>query len=233
VVKVAVSAAPGLEMLDISRQRLTAHQFVHDTLRRAILSGALGGGTRLVQADLAAQLDVSTTPVREALRDLTVEGLVEFRPHMGAVVRELDLEELIEMYEIRKALEPLALRRAAERITPDELAQAESLLKAMDKEKDPAAWTELNTRFHGVFERAADAPFLQSVVRSVQDVAAIYVAHSLQLSPNRQAAGNREHRAILQALRRKDIKTAEQCLVKHLDSTLQSILKTRTRNGHR
>lgn len=226
-----INAAPRLGMFDISRQRLTAHQFVHDTLRRAILSGALSGGTRLVQADLAAQLAVSTTPVREALRDLTIEGLVKFHPHTGAVVRELDLDEVIEMYEIRKALEPLALRRAAERITPGDLAEADALLKAMDNEKNAAAWIELNSRFHGVFERAAGAPFLQSVVKSVQDVAAIYVAHSLQLSPSRLAAGNREHRAILHALRRKDVETAQSLLVKHLDSTVQSILKGRPENG--
>lgn len=228
----AISAAPNLAMFDVSRQRLTAHQFVHDTLRRAILSGALRGGTRLVQADLAAQLAVSTTPVREALRDLTVEGLVEFHPHLGAVVRAPNLDEVVEMYEIRQALEPLAIRRAAERITPEELAEADSLLKAMDAERDPAAWAELNTQFHQIFERAADAPFLQSIIKSVQDVAEIYVAHSLELSPNRLTAGNREHRAILHALRRKDVEAAQSLQIKHIDSTLQSIVKYRPENGH-
>jgi DNA-binding GntR family transcriptional regulator len=223
-----------MEMFDVSQPRVTAHQFVHDTLRRAILSGALAGGARLVQADLATQLSVSTTPVREALRDLTVEGLVEFRPHIGAVVRELDMEALIELYEVRKALEPLSLRRAAARITPAEMAEAEALQKLMNKEKDPAAWTELNWQFHSVLERAAHSPFLQSVVKSVQDVAAIYVAHSLHLRPNRLASGNREHRALLTALRSGDVDAAAAMLVQHLDNTLDSILEghdERRQNG--
>ena len=73
--------------------RQTAHEFVRSVLRRAILSGELAGGTRLVQAELAAVLEVSTTPVREALRELASEGLVRFDPHRGAVVQELSGEE--------------------------------------------------------------------------------------------------------------------------------------------
>lgn len=211
--------------LPVAQPRVTAHEFVYDTLRRAILSGALPGGARLVQADIANQLSVSTTPVREALRDLAAEGLVVFRSHIGAVVRELDFEELIELYDIRKALEPLAIRRAAASITPEELASAAALVRAMEQESDPGAWAALNRTFHGLVEEAAHAAFIMSVLKGVQDVAAIYVAHSLLRDPGRIASGNKEHRAMLDALSRGDGDTAAEVLVEHLNSTLQAVLK--------
>lgn len=214
--------------LSMSQPRVTAHEFVHDTLRRAILSGALPGGARLVQADIASQLSVSTTPVREALRDLAAEGLVVFRAHIGAVVRALDVEELLELYDIRKALEPLAIRRAAARITPDELAAATVLAKTMEQENDPAVWAALNRTFHEQLEEAAHASFIQSVFRGVQDIAAIYVAHSLISEPDRISSGNAEHRALLAALARGDGDEASSILVEHLDATLQAVLRARS-----
>lgn len=213
-------------MLPITQSRVTAHEFVHDTLRRAILSGALPGGARLVQADIASQLSVSTTPVREALRDLAAEGLVVFRAHIGAVVRELDFEELAELYEIRKVLESLAMQRAAARITREELAAAEALAAAMEQERDPTAWAVLNRTFHTMLEDAAHASFVQTVLKGVQDIAAMYVAHSLIMEPSRMTSGNQEHRALLAALGRGDGDAAASVLVEHLDATLQSVLKS-------
>jgi DNA-binding GntR family transcriptional regulator len=218
--------APSL--LDIAQPRVTAHEFVLNTLRRSILGGILPGGSRLVQADIAQQLSVSTTPVREALRDLAAEGLVLFKPHVGAVVRELDLDEVVELYDVRKALEPLAIRRAATQITAEELADARALARQMETETDPAAWAELNHRFHAVLEDAARAPIIQSVLKTVRDIAAIYVAHSLIAHPGRTSSGNKEHRAILAALRRHDGDAAAALLVAHLDATLQAILRART-----
>jgi DNA-binding GntR family transcriptional regulator len=215
-------------LLQGAQPRVTAHEFVHSTLRRAILSGVLPGGSRLVQADIASQLSVSTTPVREALRDLAAEGLVVFRPHIGAVVRELSLDELVELYDLRKAIEPLSIRRAAARITKRELDEAQRLAREMENETDPARWAELNWQLHTVLEAAAAAPFIQSVLKSVQDIAAIYVAHSLTLRPDRIASGNKEHRALLAALRRHDEDGAAKQLVAHLESTLQAILKSRS-----
>jgi DNA-binding GntR family transcriptional regulator len=214
-------------MMPIGQQRVTAHDFVYDTLRRAILSGALPGGARLVQADIASQLSVSTTPVREALRDLTAEGLVVFNAHTGAIVRALDLQELEELYDIRKALEPLAIQRAAARITPEELAAASALARAMEQENDPAAWAALNRTFHGLLEEAAHTSFIQSVLKGVQDISAIYVAHSLIKEPNRIAVGNLEHRQLLDALSKGDAAKATSVLLEHLDSTLQSILEAK------
>jgi DNA-binding GntR family transcriptional regulator len=84
----------------------TAHEFARATLRHAILTGQIPGGSRLVQTDLAAQLSLNTTPVREALRDLATEGLIRFDPHRGAVVHRLTQREVDEVYRIRGCSNP-------------------------------------------------------------------------------------------------------------------------------
>lgn len=220
-----------MELPEFPQERRTAHQFARETLRRAILSGALVGGTRLVQADIAAQLKVSTTPVREALRDLAADGLILFDPHRGAIVHELDVSELVEVYEIRQALEPLAIRKATGHLSDDELDTAAALQARMDRETDPGAWADLNWQFHALLERAANSPRLLSVVKSMQDTAAIYVGHSLKVEPERIAEGNREHRELLDALRRRDADSAAAILRAHLDATLRSVLASRSLEG--
>src|SRR5665811_2234033 len=111
--------------------RQTAHEYVREVLRKNILNGDLPGGARLVQAELGAMLDVSTTPVREALRDLASEGLVRFDPHRGAVVTELDLEDVKDIYEIRRILEPEAMRQSAPKVSEELLVQLRKLHQRM------------------------------------------------------------------------------------------------------
>lgn len=219
----SAGAQPLSRLLRVEEQRRTAHEFVRDTLRRAVLSGALAGGTRLVQADIAAQLNVSTTPVREALRDLAADGLIRFDPHRGGIVNTIDADEFREIYEIRKRLEPYAVRRAAERISAKDLEAAAALATEMEREADPGVWTELNWRFHGMLVMAARSPRLLSVVKSAQDAAALYVARSLQETPSRIEQGNAEHRALLEAIRRRDGEAVERILVEHLEGTLEAL----------
>jgi DNA-binding GntR family transcriptional regulator len=207
-----------------TRERVTAHQYAKEALRHAILSGQLPGGSRLVQADLAAELRVSTTPIREALRDLVAEGLIVFDPHRGALVRSLNVAEVEEVYAIRRALEPLAVRLATDRITKQELADASKLLKQMEACTEPAEWVELNWRFHTLIETAARSPLLESITRSTRDIASLYVAHSVKQFPERLREGNREHRAMLTAMRRGDPDKATDILVQHLDGTLRAVL---------
>jgi DNA-binding GntR family transcriptional regulator len=201
--------------------RRTAHELVRDTLRRAILRGTLAGGQRLVQAEIADQLDVSTTPVREALRDLASEGLIRLDAHRGAIVRELDLTEVREIYDLRKLLEPEALRRAAQHITDEELDAAEALQVQMDVETDAGAWADLNREFHATLVKAARSPRLIMILQNLRDSAAPYVGLSLQASDEQRAHANEQHRAMLAALRARDAEAGAQIAVDHLESTVQ------------
>jgi DNA-binding transcriptional regulator YhcF (GntR family) len=103
---------------DIGNWR-TAHDFAKQTLRRAILRGELPGGTRLIQSDLATQLGVSTTPVREALRDLAGGGLITLDRNRGGVVRELNWHEVEEIDQIQERLRPLAMELAVRNISDE------------------------------------------------------------------------------------------------------------------
>jgi DNA-binding GntR family transcriptional regulator len=204
--------------------RLTAHTLVCETLRRAILSGSLPGGTRLVQADIASALQVSTTPVREALRDLATEGLITLDPHRGAVVRAINIDELHEIYEIRTLLEPYALRRAAERITNEELARARALNEQMkDLDQDTGAWVELNRNFHQVLIDAAGSPHLASILSGLQNSASMYVSIAMQTHPGGQKQAVKEHSALLTALRKRDPERAAELAVQHLHSTIEML----------
>lgn len=137
--------------------RRTAQELVRDTLRTAILNGEIPAGTRLVQADLAEQLQVSTTPVREALRSLAAEGLVKLDAHRGAVVRRLDDTEVLEIFELRCLLEPAVLERAISRISDEQIDETAAIEAELSAETDPARWSQLNRQFHGVFMTAAQS----------------------------------------------------------------------------
>ncbi|HYJ70033.1 MAG TPA: GntR family transcriptional regulator [Nocardioidaceae bacterium] len=204
-------------------ERRTAHELVRDTLRRAILTGQIPGGQRLVQADLAKQLEVSTTPVREALRDLSAEGLIDLDAHRGAIVRSLSKEEVEEIYWLRQLLEPELMGRAVANITDEQIAQAEAIQKKADKEKDPAAWVELNKAFHRVFNVASNSPRLASIVENLQDSGTAYVLASLVAGSRNTTEANAQHREILAAVRSRDVRAAKKRMRDHVHKTLAGV----------
>ncbi len=203
--------------------RRTAHEFVRDTLRGQILNGTLDGGARLVQADIAARLQVSTTPVREALRDLATEGLIRLDAHRGATVVALNLEDLREVYELRKTLEPVAMRWAAARITDEELERAAALQQRMDVEREAATWVTLNSEFHAVLGDAARSPRMSGMLKRLRDSSSPYVGLSFTFRPQQLEDGNADHHQLLDALRRRDGEAAAAGIVAHLEATLSAI----------
>jgi DNA-binding GntR family transcriptional regulator len=204
-------------------ERRTAHELVRDTLRRAILTGRISGGQRLVQADLAKQLEVSTTPVREALRDLSAEGLIQLDAHRGAIVRSLSKDEVEEIYWLRQLLEPEMMVRAMENLTDEQIAQAESIQKRADKEKDPAAWVELNKAFHRVFNEACRSPRLAAIVENLQDSGTPYVVASIVAGSKTQKETNQQHGEILRAVKARDVEAARKLMLEHVQNTLVGV----------
>jgi DNA-binding GntR family transcriptional regulator len=198
----------------------TAHRAVIDELRRAMLSGLLPPGTRLVQAELARSLEVSVTPVREALRDLVAEGLVDFDAFRGATVHAPSLAELEEIYEIRTLLTPPAVRESIARITDAEIDEAEALVAQMEATTDHAAWVDLNRQFHHLLTAAARRSHLQDVINRMSDLSSLYVAVSLGNSAGPRRRGDRDHAALTRAYRRRDVDRAVAISIKHIDQTL-------------
>lgn len=206
-------------------ERRTAQELVRDTLRRGILTGEVKGGTRLVQADLAQQMRVSTTPVREALRSLAAEGLVSLDAHRGAVVRRLNQEELQDIYELRCILEPEALRRAVARISAEQLDEAAAIEARMQEERDPARWSDLNRRFHRVFIDAAGSARLTQMLEILQDSFAGYIVSSIVQDEHRRDRANDQHHTLLQAMHGGDGERAATTMLEHMRVTLAHIAR--------
>lgn len=213
--------------LEAGIARRTEHERVTAILRSGIVNGGLPGGTHLVQALIAQALGVSTTPVREALRQLAAEGLVQFNMRGAALVHQLNRGELIDVYELRKLLEPIAVARASKEITRANLLEATELVAAMHSEESPAAWSEINTRFHAVIEESGSSLELATILRRLRAVSTLYVTHSLLSTPERVKAGNAEHREILEAVINRDPDAAAEAVDRHLDGTLRTLLQVR------
>ena len=194
----------------------TAHVYVRETIRTAILNGQLTGGTRLVQSDLANQLDVSTTPVREALRDLASEGLIRIDPHHGGVVSELDEDDLREVYQIRQRIEPLALEVAMPMITDEIIDRCEALHEAMSAEPNSAEWVNLNREFHMTIYEASNHNRLVAMVGSLQDASVMAVSARIQGLPAVRDDANKEHGDLIAALRARDLERAQAVIMHHL-----------------
>ncbi len=152
---------------------------VRDELHAAILSGSLKPGERLRAEALAQRFGTSRTPIREALLVLEAEGLVEFEPHRGAVVRAFDAGDLGELYELRAVIEPLAAARAAGHIRPAAVARLRELCDLAERYDDASATAieqliALNEEFHGVVLEAAGSVRLSNAMRAVGGIPRVF-----------------------------------------------------------
>ena len=198
-------------------KRQTTPSLVADVLRDAILSGRLPAGQSLPQDEIAAQFGLSRIPVREALRQLEGEGWVTLFPHRRAVVSALSYEELREIVEIRVLLETAALRLAIPHLSADDLARADEILAITDQDGDVAAhWSEHNWDFHATLYAPADRPRLLSMSKSLHDNIDRYLRRYRFILDDYKAQGQREHREILAACKRRDIDRAVTLLGRHI-----------------
>jgi len=204
--------------------RRTAHQSVAAILRSAILSGQLPGGMRLVQSGLAAQLGTSNTPVREAMRELATEGLIELDSYRGAVVHSPSAAEILESYELCLLLEPLAMRKAVSHMTPEALDAIRASAAEMRRIDDIGTYVEMNLRFHAEFHRAAASPRLEAILRSLHHTATLYTAHSMRLGEHRgMRDSDNEHDEIVRAAEEGDADRAAGLVADHIRRTIDAV----------
>ncbi|OLC01222.1 MAG: hypothetical protein AUH30_00675 [Candidatus Rokubacteria bacterium 13_1_40CM_68_15] len=197
------------------------------TLRDAILDGRFTAGARLRQTNLADQLAISRTPVREALGRLQHEGLVELLPRGGVRVPVLALEEGAELYDLREVLDGLAARLAAQRAAPASFARLEKSLDRMARSlagNNANQWFGAHVAFHQeIFQASGNARLiaLSAVVRlSIQRFHPV-----LLRTPHRLADADREHRAIHAAIAAGDGERAEQLARAHIVGAKEIVLK--------
>ena len=200
-------------------------QAIYVSLRERILANDIAPGTRLVMRDVANDYEASDIPVREALRMLQRDGLVETTPYRGARVTTLTAKEVEETYFIRSHLESIATGLAAERITDDELATLDALMTKMDdavEAQDGPAFSDLNREFHRTIVASCGNDMLRDLAMD------IWQRHSgfqrvFRQVPERLAISQREHEGIMAALRTHDTEEAARLALLHKRSVRDSV----------
>jgi DNA-binding GntR family transcriptional regulator len=193
-------------------------------IREAIVTGGLDEHEPIRQDDIAKLFDVSKIPVREALKRLEAEGLVEFQRNRGAVVTSISEPQIAEIFEVRGMLESNALKLSVPRMTSHTFQRAEEYCDAFGCETDVARWAELNWQFHSCLYEDANRPFLLNLIRSVNDRIERYLRIQLTLSGG-TGVDDREHRQILAACRDRNGALASELLVSHITKACESLLK--------
>jgi DNA-binding GntR family transcriptional regulator len=153
---------------DSGMRHRTMAEYALEQLREAIILGELAAGTPLRLDELARSLGMSISPIREAVRQLEALGLAKHVPHQGARVLEFDIDELQDLFEVRLALESLAVRRAAERFTDGESAVARAELERFDEASaagDVRGTLRAHTKFHFTLYEASQSPWLVALIR--------------------------------------------------------------------
>lgn len=221
-----VAQVPEIRKVDLPEAR-QAIPHVHAYLRECILDGTLPPGTKLSQVSLAAQLGISRTPLREVLRMLQEEGLVEIEPNQRTRVAGLDPAELDDVYACRILLETLALSMTIGHFGAEARAEARRMLAAMRQAArtgDFGAWFAAHTEYHRVCTAAAGES-LQRQLRTFADRATRYIRiYQLSEPGSWQAAGDVEHAAILDALIGDDEQGALTEMAHHLERTALRVL---------
>lgn len=203
-----------------SRGDQLARHRVKLVLHRAIVSGTIPAGTRLVQTSIARELGVSTRPVREALRDLATEGFVRIDDRGGAVVHAMCWGDLEDIYQIRMLLEPVAAARGATLATEETALRAAALLAAMRSETDAVRWADLDAGFHRAIGCPGSSTRLEAMLENLRDVSARYVRHSILSAPDRVRESSAEHEEIMRAVLARDPMAAADATLRHLDGTV-------------
>lgn len=199
-------------------------QLIAEALRESIMQGELAAGEQLFQDEIAKQFGVSRIPVREALRQLEAEGLVTFYPHRGAVVTELSAIEVQEIYEIRVALETMALRIAMDRMSDADLKRAEDVLHRIEADPDVAHWGDLNWQFHDALYSPAQRPRLVAMIETLYVQMDRYVRMQLK-HLNYMQRSQQEHWALLTACQQRDVQTAIGLLEQHIQVAAHTLVE--------
>lgn len=190
----------------------TAYRYI----RSAIQDGQFKPGERLREIDLAKQIGLSRTPIREALSRLEAEGLVAHDPTRGVVVAQLDYSMVTELYYMREVLEGTAARLAAQHASDVEISILDDLCQQYETVlDDPAALTVSNRRFHEMLYRCSHNRYLLNMVTVLHDALSLLGGTTLA-SSDRAAETLREHRAVVATIHARDAEAAEQALRAHI-----------------
>lgn len=220
------------ETLAIERP-LTVSESVYRKLRDHIVLGYFKPGQRLTEEDLAAQMQVSRTPVREAFLRLEREGLIQIVPHQGAMVRRLSLEEARQVYEVRAPLEGLAARLAVQHMSPEDLAAIHDVLQAsfqVMEQRDVRSLIIHNNHFHDLIVDAGHNSLLKRILNQLRSQVNLLRITLWTRFPDRLEQTLREHERIYEAIAARDEDGAEEAAREHILHSWEGLYSVLTRS---
>ena len=207
---------------------LTLAQSVAAQIREQILSGEIKGGEPLRQEAIAKKFDASIIPVREALRQLEAEGLVELKSHRGAVATELTLDKAREWINLRRLIETDLISAAMDNITSDDLDRAEEILgrfdQALDRRAEIDQWNDYNFEFHAALYTPANRPETMKLLASLHKNCDRYVRLQL-LGGDHIERAEAEHRELVELCRKGDKRAAKSLLNDHIVRVEEDIVE--------
>ncbi|HTT88604.1 MAG TPA: GntR family transcriptional regulator [Acidimicrobiales bacterium] len=221
-----VGAMVGTPAIGPASRRVLADE-VADAIRDAIFAGRIDLGQRLVEEDLASNLNVSRGPVREALVKLSQEGLVHMERHRGATVAQLGLDEVSEIYSLRTALERLAAEWLCRNATDADFNRMTDVLKDFDKLPRPltrSAVASLDVAFHDAVYQAAHHERLYQAWLALRSQIFLYLVHRGALRADFASSWLQDHEDFLEILRRRKRASAVKIVEGHIEGTYQRVL---------
>ncbi|WP_010530521.1 GntR family transcriptional regulator [Lentibacillus jeotgali] len=201
---------------------------VYETLKKKIMEGDLPSNTPLVEEKLAKEYQMSRTPIREAIRQLAQDGLVDFFPRRGALVKEITIKDLEEIFTVREALEGISARIAASVINEQKITLLQEVLEKADQELengDKEQSFELGKKLHEIVLDVAGSNKILTIVSDFENQIQRYHYFSYHI-PGRLELSNKEHWEIFEAVQARNGELAEQRMRKHIKGTKESIIFT-------
>ncbi|MEN6349091.1 MAG: GntR family transcriptional regulator [Syntrophomonas sp.] len=208
-------------------------ELVLEAIREAIKEGVLKPRERLMEIQLAEELGVSRTPIREALRKLELEGFIVMVPRKGAYVADISFKDIADVFEIRIALEGLAAGLAAERITDEEMEEMERLVVEKAEAialQDFDRLIEVDTKFHEAIYMASRNQRLFTIINNLREQIQRYRATSLSV-PGRMQQSLEEHRDIVEAIQSRDSQVARQVVQDHIENAEHYMIEAIKKDG--
>lgn len=214
------------EKLNIDDRYSPLHEKVFEVVKEKILMGVLKPGDALIETKLSEELGVSRTPIREAIRQLELEGLVYTIPHKGAIVAGVSTQDIEDIYTIRMLLDGLAARWAAIKLNQeeeDELTEIITLMELYTQRKDVARVMKTDSRFHELIYRASKSKPLEHVLSTFHS----YVIRARVTSfetPGRLESAYEEHKKIYEAIIKRNADLAEEYAKKHVANAAKNLI---------
>jgi DNA-binding GntR family transcriptional regulator len=197
-------------------------------IEKAILSGRLNPGDNLIESHLCSELGVSRTPIREAIRQLELEGLVRSVPNKGTVVVGISLKDIEDIYAIRMMVEGLASKWAAQNITSEEAEKLKKIIALQDfyvEQEDAEQLLEIDSQFHELIYEASKSRPLKHILASFHH----YISHAREMSfktTGRARKAADEHKEILDAIVSRDGELAEKLTSLHIKNAATNLIET-------